>query len=173
MYRCISAYSFITVYPCCYLALSFYSCTCWVPTISVLNLAIFPLLLKPAAQKEKMDRNSSTRSSSLRVTQVAIPMVLWSLPLFILLRVILVVKDIIYVIIILYIYDIWLSVSTFGRMCGTIDPGSCKRWVLSFGIKPGYDSHSIDKVVPSYYTKNGRFTGAISKMWCVCVDFHW
>jgi hypothetical protein len=22
-------------------------------------------------------------------------------------------------------YDIWLSVSTFGRMCGTIDPGSC------------------------------------------------
>jgi hypothetical protein len=29
-------------YPCCYLALSFYSCTCWIPTISVLNLAIFP-----------------------------------------------------------------------------------------------------------------------------------
>jgi hypothetical protein len=41
------------------------------------------------------------------------------------LRVILVFKDIIYVIIILYIHDIWLSVSTFGRMCGTIDLGSC------------------------------------------------
>jgi hypothetical protein len=33
-------YSFILVIY--YLALSFYSCTCWVPTISVLNLAIFP-----------------------------------------------------------------------------------------------------------------------------------
>jgi hypothetical protein len=29
-------------YPCYYLALSFYSCTRWVPTISVLNVAIFP-----------------------------------------------------------------------------------------------------------------------------------
>jgi hypothetical protein len=29
-------------YRCYYLALSFYSCTCWVPTISVLKLAIFP-----------------------------------------------------------------------------------------------------------------------------------
>jgi hypothetical protein len=43
------------------------------------------------------------------------------------LRLALVFKDINYVIIILYIYDIWLSVSTFGRMCGTIDPGSCIR----------------------------------------------
>jgi hypothetical protein len=40
-------------------------------------------------------------------------------------RVILVFKDIIYVIIILYIHDIWLYMSTFGRMCGRIDPGSC------------------------------------------------
>jgi hypothetical protein len=70
-------------YPCCYLALSFYSCTCWVSTISVLNLAIFPLLLlKPAAQKERMDWNSSMRSSRLRVAPVVIPVVLWSLPLF-------------------------------------------------------------------------------------------
>jgi hypothetical protein len=29
-------------YPWYYLALSFYYCTCRVPTISVLNLAIFP-----------------------------------------------------------------------------------------------------------------------------------
>jgi hypothetical protein len=43
------------------------------------------------------------------------------------LRVILVFKDIIYVIIILYIRGIWLSVRTFGRMCGTIDPRSCIR----------------------------------------------
>jgi hypothetical protein len=45
----------------------------------------------------------------------------------ILLRVILVFKDIIYVINILYTRDIWLSVSTFGCMCGTIDLGSCIR----------------------------------------------
>jgi hypothetical protein len=32
-------------YSCYYLALSFYPCTCWVPTISVLNLAIFPCYL--------------------------------------------------------------------------------------------------------------------------------
>jgi hypothetical protein len=43
------------------------------------------------------------------------------------LRVILVFKDIIYVIIILYIHDIWLSMSTFGRTYGTIDAGSCIR----------------------------------------------
>jgi hypothetical protein len=55
-------------------------------------------------------------------------------------RVTLVFKDINYVIIILYIYDIWLSVSTFGRMCGIIDPWSCIRRVLGFGIKTGYDS---------------------------------
>jgi hypothetical protein len=44
---------------------------------------------------------------------------------FVSLRVILVFKDIIYVIIILYIRVIWLFVSTFDCMCGTIDPGSC------------------------------------------------
>jgi hypothetical protein len=25
-------------------------------------------------------------------------------------------------------------------MCGTVDPGSCVRWVLGFGIKTGYDT---------------------------------
>jgi hypothetical protein len=67
------------------------------------------------------------RSSRLRVAPVAIPVVLWSLPCYVSLRVVLVFKDIIYVIMILYIHDIWLSVSTFSCMCGTIDPGSCIR----------------------------------------------
>jgi hypothetical protein len=58
-------------------------------------------------------------------------------------RVILVFKDIIYVIIILYIRDVWLYVSTFRRMCGTIDPGSCIRWALDFGIKTGYDMYGV------------------------------
>jgi hypothetical protein len=82
---CIGAFLLVLLlrfYPCCYLALSFYSCTCWVPAISVLNLAIFTLLLKPAAQKERMDWNSLTRSSRLHVAPVVISVVLWSLPLF-------------------------------------------------------------------------------------------
>jgi hypothetical protein len=42
---CIGAFLLIFLlqfYPCNYLALSFYSFTCSAPTISVLNLAIFP-----------------------------------------------------------------------------------------------------------------------------------
>jgi hypothetical protein len=101
---CIGAFLLMLLlqfYPCYFLALSFYFCTCWVPTISVLNLAIFPLLLKPVAQKERMDWNSSTRSSRLRVAVVVVPVVLWSLPLFCLLRVIIVFRDTIYVVIII------------------------------------------------------------------------
>jgi hypothetical protein len=82
---CIGAFLLILLlrfYPCCYLTLSFYSCTCWVSTISLLNLAIFPLLLKLAAQKERMDWNSSTTSSRQRVAPVVVPVVLWSLPQF-------------------------------------------------------------------------------------------
>jgi hypothetical protein len=64
----------------------------------------FFLLLKPAAQKEIKDWNSSTRSSRLRVTP-GCPF-LWCYGVFrcsVPLRVVLVFKDIIYVIIILYI----------------------------------------------------------------------
>jgi hypothetical protein len=68
--------------PSYYPSISFIYCTCGVPTISVLNLAIFPLHLKPVAQKVKMDWSSSTGSSRLRVAPVAVPVVLWSLPLF-------------------------------------------------------------------------------------------
>jgi hypothetical protein len=31
-------------------------------------------------------------------------------------------------------------VNPFGRMCGTIDPESCIRRVLGFGVKTGYDN---------------------------------
>jgi hypothetical protein len=70
------------------------------PTISVLNLVIFPLLLKPTAQKEKIERNSSMRSYRLYVASVVVAVVLWSLPLFRMFhkRVILVFRDNIYVI---------------------------------------------------------------------------
>jgi hypothetical protein len=82
MYRCISAYPFITVLslllPCInilFLHLLSTSHKCTQP-------CYFPLLLKPAAQKERMDWNSSTKSSRLRVAPVVVPVVLWSLPLF-------------------------------------------------------------------------------------------
>jgi hypothetical protein len=32
-------------------------------------------------------------------------------------------------------------VNTFSRMCGTINPGSCIRWILSFDIKTGHDRY--------------------------------
>jgi hypothetical protein len=70
----------------------------------------FPLLLKPVAQKEMKDWNSSMRSSRLRVA-LGCPF-LWCYGVFrysVLLRVILVFKDIIYVIII-------LSIMTFGYL---------------------------------------------------------
>jgi hypothetical protein len=65
MYRCISAYPFITVLflllPCIiilfrHLLSTNHKCT---------QPCYFPLLLKSAAQKERMDWNSSTRSSTL------------------------------------------------------------------------------------------------------------
>jgi hypothetical protein len=116
MYRCISAYPFITILslllPCImilflHLMSTNHKCT---------QACYFPLLLKPAAQKERMDWNSSTRSSRLRVTSVVVPVVLWSLLLFCSLRVIIVFRDTTYVIIILYswhlvIYEhFWLYV---------------------------------------------------------------
>jgi hypothetical protein len=64
-------------------------------------------------------------SSRLHVTPVAVPMVYGVFRCSVSLSVILVFKDIIYVPIILYICDIWLSMSTFGCMCGTTDHASC------------------------------------------------
>jgi hypothetical protein len=82
IYRCISAYPFITVLslllPCIiilFLHLLSTNHKCTQPWY-------FSLLLKPAAQKERMDWNSSMRSSKLRVVLVVIPVVLWTLPLF-------------------------------------------------------------------------------------------
>jgi hypothetical protein len=49
-----------------------------------------------------MDYNSSTKSSRLRVAPVVVPVELCSLPLSISLRVIIVFRDITYVIILLY-----------------------------------------------------------------------
>jgi hypothetical protein len=136
---CISAYNLIPYFSLLLPYISFISCTCWVPTISVLNLAIFPCHSNLLLRWRRWTRILWWRV--LGYTPPQLPF-LWCYRVFryfVSLRVTLVFKDINYVIIILYIYDIWLSVRTFGRMCGTIDPGSCIRWVLNFGIKTGYD----------------------------------
>jgi hypothetical protein len=115
-------------------------CTCWVPTISILNLAIFSCYSNLLLRRRRW--TGILRWGVLGYVLSRLPF-LWCYGVFrcsVSLRVILVFKDIIYVIIILDIHDIWLSVSTFGHMCGTIDPGSCIRWVLSFGIKTRYDT---------------------------------
>jgi hypothetical protein len=63
----------------------------------------FPLLYKPTAQKVKMVmKNSLMMSSRLCPAPVDVPVVLWSLPMFHYERVILVFRDIIYVMNILY-----------------------------------------------------------------------
>jgi hypothetical protein len=62
----------------------------------------FPLLYKPVAQKVKMFWNSSMRSSRLALPRL-ISCGLWRLSLFCFVRVILVIRDIIYIIIILYL----------------------------------------------------------------------
>jgi hypothetical protein len=127
--------------PCHYLYISFIYCTCWVTIISVLNLAIFPyysnLLLRRGGW------TGILRRGVLGYMLPRLPF-LWCYGPFhyyVSLRVILFFKDIIYIIIILYIHDIWLSVRTFDRMCGTIDPRLCIRWVLDFGIKIEYDTY--------------------------------
>jgi hypothetical protein len=82
MYRCISAYHFISVLslllPCIIILFLHLRSTSYKYT----QPCYFPLLLKPAAQKEKMDWNSLMRSSMLRVAPVVVPVELWSLPLF-------------------------------------------------------------------------------------------
>jgi hypothetical protein len=125
--RCISAYSLIPYFSLLLPYISFIFLHLLSNNHKCTQPCYFPLLLKPAAQKKKMDWNSSTRSSRLLVFSVPFLRCYGVFRCSVPLRVVLVFKDIIYVIIILYAYDIWLSVSTFTRMSGTIDSGSCIR----------------------------------------------
>jgi hypothetical protein len=82
MYRCISAYPFITVLSLLLPCIIIFFLHLLSTNHKYTQPCYFLLLLKPAAQKERMDRNSSTRSSRLHVAPVVIPVVLWSLLLF-------------------------------------------------------------------------------------------
>jgi hypothetical protein len=126
-------------YPCYYLALLFYSCTYWVPTISVLNLAIFPyysnLLLR---------RRGWTGIPWWGVLGYVLPRLSFlrcygvfrcSVPL----RIIIVFRDTIYVIIILY--------SRYLVICEHFWPYVWNNWswvihMMStwFSHKTGYDT---------------------------------
>jgi hypothetical protein len=139
--------------PCHYLYISFIYCTCWVLTISVLNLAIFPCYSKLLLRRRRWTRILRRGVLGYVLARLSFLWCYGVFRCFVLLRVVLVFKDIIHVIIILYIRDIWLSVSTFGRMCGTmhfwlsvsiIYVSIWLSWVMHtmstwFGIKTGYD----------------------------------
>jgi hypothetical protein len=89
-------------YPCYYLALLFYSCTCWVPTISVLNCTIFPCYSNLLLRRRRW--TGILRCGVLGYVLRRLPF-LWSYGVFrcsVSLRGIIVFRDITYVIIILY-----------------------------------------------------------------------
>jgi hypothetical protein len=66
------------------------------------------------------------------------------------------------------------------KPCRTLkDSGSASALEVRGGLPTGQEAlhpsephHSPNKAMPSYYTKNGTFASGISKMWCVCSDFH-
>jgi hypothetical protein len=81
MYRCISAYPFITVLSLLLTCIIILFLHLLSTNHKCTQPCYFPLLLIPDAQKERMDWNSST-SSRIRVVSVVVPVVLWSLLLF-------------------------------------------------------------------------------------------
>jgi hypothetical protein len=98
--------------PCYYLALSFYSWSHRVPTISVLNLTIFLCYSNLLFKRRRW--TGILRRGALGYVLPRLPF-LWSCGVFccsVLLRVIIVFRDITYVIIILYPW-LWLSMTTF------------------------------------------------------------
>jgi hypothetical protein len=79
MCSCFSTYNLVIALPLIlWPTYHIFPTTCRVPIISVLNLAIFPVLLKPAAQKLKKIWDSSMRSSRRAITLGRLPVELWS-----------------------------------------------------------------------------------------------
>jgi hypothetical protein len=88
--------------PCCYLYISFISCTSWVPTISVLNLAIFPCYSNLLLRRRRW--TGILRWWVLGYVLPRLPF-LWCYGVFccfVPLRVVLIFRDIIHVITIIY-----------------------------------------------------------------------
>jgi hypothetical protein len=102
MYRCISAYPFITVLSLLLLALSFYSYTCWVLTISVLNLTIFPCYSNLLLRRRGWTAILRQGVLGYVLPQLSFLLCYGVFHYFVPLRIIIVFRDTIYVIIILY-----------------------------------------------------------------------
>jgi hypothetical protein len=130
-------------YPCYYLAFSFNSCICWVPTTSVLNLAIFPCYSNLLVRRRRW--TGILRWGVLGYVLPRLPL-LWSygvLRCSISLRVVIVFRDFTYIIIILYSWHLVIC-EHFWVVCVEQLPGSCIRWVLDFGIKTGMTVRHAD-----------------------------
>jgi hypothetical protein len=131
MYRCIFSYSLIPYLPCYYLYISIISCTCWVPTISVLSLTIFPCYSNLLLRRKWW--TGILRRGVLAYASPRLPF-LWCYGVFrcsIPLRVILVFKDIIYVINILY-------TTTFGYLWALL--AVCVEHLI---LGHAYDEYSV------------------------------
>jgi hypothetical protein len=139
--------------PCHYLCISFIYCTCWVPIISLLNLAIFSCYSNLLLRRRRCTAILRRAILGYVLPRLSFCGVMESFTVPFHSKSSYSLKTLFFVIIILYIRGIWLSVTTFGHMCGTNDPGSCIRWVLGFGIKTGYDRDAGW----SGYEENRRF----------------
>jgi hypothetical protein len=89
-------------YPCYYPALSFYFCTYWLPTISVLNLAISPAVQNHCSEGEDGLEFFDEEFWAMRCPGCYSCGVMESSAILFHVRVVLVFRDIIYVINILY-----------------------------------------------------------------------
>jgi hypothetical protein len=129
--RCISAYNLISYFSLLLPYISFISCTCWVPTISVLNFVIFSCYSNLLLRRRRW--TVILRWGVLGYASPRLPF-LWCYGVFrcsILLRVVLVFKDIIYITIILYIM-------TFGYLWALL--AVCvEQLILGYA----YDEYSI------------------------------
>jgi hypothetical protein len=102
---CIGAFLLILLlqfYPCYYLALSFYSCTYWVPTISILNLAISPCYSNLLLRRRGWTGILWWGVLGYVLVRLSFLWCYWVFRCSVPLRVIIVFRDTIYVIIILY-----------------------------------------------------------------------
>jgi hypothetical protein len=139
---CIGAFLLMILlqfYPCYYFALLFYSCTCWVPTISVLNLAIFPcysnLLLRRWGWTGILQRGVL----GYVLPRLSFP---WCYGVFrcsVPLRVVIVFRDTTYVIIILYLWHLVIYEHFWAVCVEQLILGHAYDEYLVFAKKTGYD----------------------------------
>jgi hypothetical protein len=142
MCRCISAYPFYYSFILVITLIIIYSCTCWVPTICVLNFAIFPYYSNLLLRRRRCIGILWRGVLGYVLPQLTF---LWNYGVFcysIPLKVIIVFRDITYVIIILYSWHLVI--------CEHFWPFVWNNWswvmhTMStwFGIKTEYDMYEV------------------------------